>query len=107
MKKVKYGDKEIEYDELAPCLSCGEPVHNASMGGTVICPACDCGRCRFCKISIFVIKEELDGGRSKREVLEHMKYHRERLGLPKVYTEQELYQALIKHDAVHAKGEGQ
>lgn len=96
MKTVNYGDKEIEYDELAPCICCGEPVHNASMGGTVICPACDCGKCRFCGVRISVMKESVDGGHSKREALKHMKYHRERLGLPEVYTEKEFHQALLK-----------
>ena len=48
MKKVKYKttdgkDLEIEYDENAPCVSCGLPVIEASMGGTVLCPWCDCG----------------------------------------------------------------
>ncbi len=97
MKKVKYGDREVEYDDLAPCICCGEPVHNASMGGTVVCPACDCGKCRFCNQTVFVIKEEIDGGRSKKEVLEHMKKHREELGLPKVYTEKELHDARLKN----------
>ncbi len=96
MKKVTYGDREVEYDELAPCISCGEPVHNASMGGTVLCPSCDLGKCRFCGVTIFVMKEEIDGGRSKRNTLQHMKYHREILGLQKVYTEQELSEAISK-----------
>ncbi len=51
MKTVTYtrinGKKfTVEYDENAPCIICGEPVGNASMGGTVICPACDCGKNR-------------------------------------------------------------
>lgn len=33
----------IEYDDMAPCWMCGLPVGEASMGGTLICPACDCG----------------------------------------------------------------
>lgn len=37
-------DTEIEYDETAPCWMCGLPVGSASMGGTVVCPACDCGK---------------------------------------------------------------
>jgi len=69
---------EIEYDDEVPCVICGEPVIAASMGGTVVCPWCDCGKCRYCGISITVLKEEIDGGKSKREVLEHMKWHRER-----------------------------
>lgn len=35
--------KEVGYDADAPCWSCGLPVTEASMGGTVICPWCDCG----------------------------------------------------------------
>lgn len=67
MKKVKYklvggGEKEVEYDEKAPCIVCGEPVVSASMGGIDICPWCDCGRCRYCGIKIMVFREELDGG---------------------------------------------
>ena len=37
---------EIEYDDEAPCRICGKPVFEASMGGTDICPWCDCGRNR-------------------------------------------------------------
>ena len=37
---------EVEYDTNDPCLSCGLPVGAASMGGTAICPACDCGQFR-------------------------------------------------------------
>lgn len=50
MKTAIYtvGDKEveIEYDETAPCQICGLPVTEASMGGTDICPWCDCGHHR-------------------------------------------------------------
>ena len=51
MKKVKYntlGGKtiEVEYDETAPCICCGLPVVSASMGGTALCPWCDCGNYR-------------------------------------------------------------
>lgn len=51
MKTVTYQladgtDKEIEYDENAPCILCGEPVISASVGGTVICPWCDMGKSR-------------------------------------------------------------
>ena len=38
----------VEYDPEAPCISCGEPVVAASMGGTAVCPWCDCGTCRYC-----------------------------------------------------------
>ena len=68
---------EIEYDETAPCLICGEPVMGASMGGTLICPWCDMGKCRYCGITIFILKESLDEGRSKKELLDHMKWHKE------------------------------
>jgi len=34
---------EVKYDENAPCIVCGLPVGEASVGGTVICPSCDCG----------------------------------------------------------------
>lgn len=48
MKTVTYklldgSDYTVEYDENEPCWMCGEPVGEASMGGTVICPDCDCG----------------------------------------------------------------
>tara|TARA_Y100000034_G_C6891777_1_gene410368 strand:+ start:680 stop:988 length:309 start_codon:yes stop_codon:yes gene_type:complete len=35
---------EVVYDADAPCRICGEPVIEASMGGTNVCPWCDCGR---------------------------------------------------------------
>ena len=48
MKIAKYHtidgkEVEIEYDEKAPCIVCGFPVVAASMGGTKLCPWCDCG----------------------------------------------------------------
>lgn len=42
-EKAEYKLVEIEYDETAPCVICGLPVENASMGGTNVCPSCDCG----------------------------------------------------------------
>jgi len=53
MKTATYHTTEgrevkVEYDEAAPCIVCGEPVLEASVGGTVICPWCDCGNCRYC-----------------------------------------------------------
>ena len=45
------------------------------MGGTVICGSCDLGKCRYCGMTIFVMKESIDGGRSKKEVLKHMEWH--------------------------------
>ena len=38
--------REVEYDPQAPCWACGLPVVAASMGGTVLCPWCDCGEDR-------------------------------------------------------------
>ena len=48
MKIAKYTSMDgkpfvIEYDETEPCIVCGNPVIEASVGGTVICPSCDCG----------------------------------------------------------------
>lgn len=82
MKTARYsliggGEKVIEYDENAPCIICGEPVIEASMGGMDICPWCDCGKCRYCGITITVFKKELDGGRSLRELRDHMKWHKD------------------------------
>jgi len=82
MKTATYTDldgekRKIEYDEKAPCLICSEPVIEASMGGTSICPWCDMGKCRYCGITIWVVKESVDGGRSKKELLTHMKWHKE------------------------------
>lgn len=34
---------DITYDAMAPCIQCGLPVVEASMGGTTVCPWCDCG----------------------------------------------------------------
>jgi len=39
-------DFTVEYDETAPCIACGLPVVDASMGGTSLCPWCDCGQYR-------------------------------------------------------------
>ena len=36
----------VEYDETAPCRICGKPVESASVGGTDVCPWCDCGKHR-------------------------------------------------------------
>jgi hypothetical protein len=51
MKTAKYdlvggGIRTVEYDENEPCWMCNNPVCEASMGGTVICPSCDCGYTR-------------------------------------------------------------
>ena|SRR2546426_7474334 len=76
-RKVGGGEIEVEYDDESPCMRCGEPVIGASMGGTAICGPCDMGKCRYCGISIMVFKEEVDGGKSKRDILNHMKWHKE------------------------------
>ena len=45
-KNIFNEDIEVGYDENAPCRVCGLPVVHASMGGTDLCPWCDCGRYR-------------------------------------------------------------
>lgn len=64
----------VEYDEAAPCRSCNQPVGEASMGGTDVCPACDCGCCRYCGVTVFALKESIDGGSSLRRLREHVAY---------------------------------
>jgi len=51
MKKATYNkglasEFTVEYDPLAPCMTCGLPVVEASMGGTALCPWCDTGKDR-------------------------------------------------------------
>lgn len=75
-KKLDGGEFTVEYDENAPCIICGEPVIEASVGGTAICPWCDMGKCRYCGMDILVFREEIDGGRSLRKLKEHMAWHR-------------------------------
>ena len=55
------GKFTVEYDENAPCIICGEPVVEASMGGTNICSWCDCGNCRYCG------EKYLTGGETTKE----------------------------------------
>lgn len=66
--KVGGGTFTVEYDENAPCIVCGEPVTKASMGGTAICPWCDCGRCRYCSVQL---------PSSEAQIKEHMKWHKQ------------------------------
>ena len=52
MKTVTYNkglseEFNVEYDPTAPCIGCGLPVVEASMGGTVLCPWCDTGYDRY------------------------------------------------------------
>ncbi len=77
IRKITYGNRVVEYDADAPCIICGEQVIGASIGGTVICGHCDMGKCRYCGINVFALKEEIDGGESKRRILAHMKWHHE------------------------------
>jgi hypothetical protein len=90
MKTITYttdkGKETFEYDENAPCIVCGEPVVTASMGGTAVCPWCDLGKCRYCGVSVFVVKPEFNEGRSKKDLLDHMKYHREHPNVLKLKT---------------------
>ena len=39
-------DLVVEYDPEAPCVICGQPVIEASVGGTAVCSWCDCGEPR-------------------------------------------------------------
>lgn len=39
----RFGGPLVAYDAEAACWCCGEPVTAASIGGTAICPWCDCG----------------------------------------------------------------
>lgn len=34
---------DVEYDDDDPCIICKLPVIEASVGGTAVCPWCDCG----------------------------------------------------------------
>lgn len=82
MRTEIYHNKEgeevkVEYDENAPCIICGEPVIGASMGGTNICGACDCGNCRYCGMKTMVFREEIDGGESHKSLLHHMEWHKQ------------------------------
>ena len=36
-------ERIVEYDSNTLCVMCGLPVEEASMGGTAVCPWCDCG----------------------------------------------------------------
>ncbi|KKN19278.1 hypothetical protein LCGC14_0947430 [marine sediment metagenome] len=79
MKTAKYnkvggGILEIEYDEDAPCIVCGEPVVEASMGGTVVCPRCDCGNCRYCGVQL---PWHPDKEKATRMIKEHVTWHKE------------------------------
>ncbi len=64
----------IEYDETAPCWSCGLPVVEASMGGTVLCPWCDCGNHR--DGTELTLQETLEAGERWR-----LNEHRAKLGV--------------------------
>ena len=41
--RTDHGDLTIEYDPESPCIHCGLPVVEASVGGTAVCPWCDMG----------------------------------------------------------------
>ena len=40
---VDGSDIHVTYDPEAPCIACGLPVFEASVGGTMLCPWCDMG----------------------------------------------------------------
>ena len=64
------------FHEARTCSCCGEPFTHESFGGPNICPSCDIGKCRYCGVPIMVLREEIDGGRSKRALLDHMAWHK-------------------------------
>lgn len=66
------GDLEVEYDRDVPCRICEQPVLDASVGGTDVCPWCDMGVCRSCGVRLYFIGEHVDGGRSLRGVRLHV-----------------------------------
>jgi len=75
MKIAKYPRTDgttltVEYDETAPCIICGESVIEASVGGTVICPWCDCGKCRYCGVQLPLTITDKDA------VKKHMAWHK-------------------------------
>lgn len=65
---------KVDYDENAPCIVCGEPVVEASMGGTVLCPWCDMGHCRYCKVQLPMGRDKED---STKKIREHIKWHKD------------------------------
>jgi hypothetical protein len=36
-------EKALGFDPKTPCIYCEQPVERLSMGGALVCPACDCG----------------------------------------------------------------
>jgi len=75
IKEVSYGNTVVRYDADCPCEICSLPVENASVGGVDICPACDMGKCRFCKKRSVILRVKLDGGRSLRRWRDHVRSH--------------------------------
>lgn len=61
---MTYDKKRIRFlfDETAPCCVCGNPILDVSMGGTSICPHCDCGydrqgkRYELSKDAVYLLK---------------------------------------------------
>lgn len=58
----------VDYDSEAPCRICGQPVVAASMGGTDVCPSCDCGYYR--DGTSFTLKELTTPGLIKAKAAE-------------------------------------
>ena len=69
-------DYTMEFDDEAPCSICREPVGDLSISGPSVCPSCDLGKCRYCGVALMAFKEEIDGGRSLRELREHVASHK-------------------------------
>ena len=39
-------EKAVGFDSKTLCIFCEQPVGSLSMGGPLVCPACDCGQHR-------------------------------------------------------------
>ncbi len=61
----------IEYDPNAPCRICGLPVVSASMGGTDVCPWCDCGKYR--DGTSWALEDSLNGDKIRKEAKKHIR----------------------------------
>jgi len=73
--KVGGGKFTVKYDENVPCIVCGEPVIEASMSGTGICPWCDMGICRYCGVQLPGHPEKY---KAKILIEAHMAWHKKR-----------------------------
>lgn len=63
---------EIEYDERGSCRVCGLSVVSASVGGTDVCPWCDCGKYRDGSSQMFEYSNPNRLKRKAKEIDERM-----------------------------------